>query len=138
MYFTHRHVGLLACRLSAMAPQGFLPAIGAEIQIQLARQERRLRPVGRLEIDSCAPVRVLNLHGIRAACRSMEADFAFPVADVGFWKALFMHTHFSTHIFGPVVSDFVENCPGVNSRYLYLTRSWRRILRNRFGHLQKA
>ena len=56
------------------------------------------------EIDARSPIGVLDLHAIGAGSRSVEGNLAFPVADVGFWKAVFL-THFSTHIFGPVVSD---------------------------------
>ena len=51
-----------------------------QLEIEFASEERRLRFVGRLEIDARSPIGVLDLHAVRAACRSMEADFAFPVA----------------------------------------------------------
>ena len=67
----------------------------------------------------------------------MEGNLAFPVADVGLGKALFLLTHFSTHIFWSLLCPIlIKNCQRVNGGDLYLNCSARRILRNKSGHLQ--
>ena len=90
-----RHVYLPAGRIIRPAPaQGFLPAVGAEFQVKLASLERGLLLVCGAKIDSGAPDGMLDLHAIGARSRSVEGDFAFPVPDIGFRKAVFLLTHF--------------------------------------------